>query len=116
MQKPLGPQAIKHLETCGYSAQKIAKLSGDTRLFHDMNLFGDNIADEFQLMQKEFGVDFNTFHFSKYFPSEVGYDWEHFVLLFLRGTRWAKKAKDKYPPITLDMIEQTISQKKWTFD
>lgn len=111
---PLGPRTTQYLKRCGYSDAQIARFNGETRLFHDVGLFGDSAADELDILAKEYDVDFSKFHFQKYFPVEFG--WDPFVLTFLRTTSLAGRIRNRYPPVTFDMIEEVIAQKKWIFD
>jgi len=99
---------------CGYRDDQIQNFNADTRLLQDRRLFGDNAHDELRVLEKQYGVDFSDFSFDKYFPGNFG--WDHFVLTFLPRTQIAKKIVDRYPPITLAMIEKLIAEKKWTFE
>jgi hypothetical protein len=115
MTKPVRPLTKRYLERCGYSPEVIAGFTGDTRLFQDIGLFGGNAYDELRLLERDFEVDFSSFPFQKYFVTEK-WGLDHFALVFLPMSNWASRVKEKYPPITLDMVEQVIAQKRWIFD
>jgi hypothetical protein len=113
MTEPLGPLTTRWLKCCGYSDAQIAGFNNETRLFHDLDLYGDNALDELEFLANDFGVDFSDFHFDRYFPGNFGRD--PFVLTLFKPSRFAAAIREKYPPVTMDMIEKTITQKKWTF-
>jgi hypothetical protein len=110
----VGPLTIQYLQRCGYSEKQTARFDGGTRLLQDVGLFGDNAYDELELLAKEYGVDFSGFDIQKYFPGNFGR--EPFVLTFLPSSTWADRVRKRYPPITFDMIESVIANKKWIFD
>ena len=110
----VGPLTTNYLLRCGYQPDHIAGFSGNTRLLHDMGLFGDDANEELSVLTNDFQVDLSKFHFRKYFPGETG--WDHFILTFLKNTRLGRRVMDSYPPITLDMIEEVMDKKKWVFD
>ena len=115
--KPVGELASVYLKKCGYTDAKIGSWTSETRLLHDIGLSGDDVLDEFKILQDEFGVDLSDFEFNKYFPSELSTD---AFLLILRPLLRAVGLQrivihifDKYSEFTLGMIESTIRQKKW---
>lgn len=110
----ISEDVVRHLVRCGYSREKISTFNGETRLFQDIGLFGDNAFDELILLEKEFGVDFSGFEFSKYFPGNFG--WDALILRTFWNSTWANRVKQNYKPITLNMLGEVIRQKKWMFD
>ena len=115
--KPVGELASAYLKKCGYSDAKIDSWTGETRLLHDIGLSGDNVLDEFKILQDQFGVDLSGFEFKKYFPSELSTE---AFLLALRPLLCAVGLQrivihicDRYPEVTLEMIESAIRQRKW---
>lgn len=110
----LGTLVKSFLLSCGYREEKISKYSGETRLLHDMGVYGDDAKEDCEILQRRFGVDLSTFPLFKYFPSEFGFD--STIIVLLGWTRLGDSIKNKYPPVTLDMLEQTMQAKKWTFD
>ena len=124
----LGPVIISFLKKARFSAKEITLLTYDTRLLHDLHLFGDTAEDVLEVLQREFNVDMSPFQFNKYFPAEFSKDVEYIdklnILLFFKLNVIASKyfviIKEKvdeiyrnYPPITLGMIEMSIMEKKW---
>jgi hypothetical protein len=118
--KPVGELTLAYLKRCGYSAAKIDSWTSETRLLHDLGLCGDDILDEFKILQDEFGVDLSEFDFKKYFPSEPSMD-AYFITIrrLLRAVGLGKvvnRVCGKYPAVSLGKIESTISQRKWISD
>jgi len=115
--KAAPPLITEHLTRHGFDVAwgyKVTKFTGDTRFFHDIGSYGDNAVDDLTLIQKEFEVDFSPLPFKKYFPGAFG--WEPLVLTVSWNSAWASRIKEKYSPITLDMLEEAIHQRKWIFD
>lgn len=46
-------------------------LSPATALFHDLSLAGDDAAELFETMHRDFGTHFDGFDFPAYFPDET---------------------------------------------
>lgn len=124
----LGPTIICFLKKARFSEKEIALLTYDTRLFHDLDLFGDTAEDVLEILQREFNVDMSSFNFDKYFPAEFSKDVKYIdklnTLLFFKLNAIARKhflsIKEKvdeiyvnYHPITLRMIEMSIMEKRW---
>lgn len=126
--KPVGELTSEYLKKCGYSAAKIDSWTSNTRLLHDLDLCGDDILDEFKILQDNFGVDLSDFEFKKYFPSELSKD-AYLIsarrLLHTIGLhkiadylykRIVDRIYDKYSEVSLGLIEATIRQRKWISD
>jgi hypothetical protein len=111
MTPPVGHLTARYLARCGYKPEQIKEWSGCTRLLQDIGLTGDNAWDEFTLMHKEFGVDLTHFAMDRYFPSELSSD--SLILNFLWRTPLAERVRQKYPEITLEMIERVLTVKAW---
>lgn len=111
METSVGPLTTMYLERCGYTEGQIGRWDGETRLLQDIGLAGDNAWDEFSLMRQEFGVDLTGFEMDTYFPSELS--WETLMVSLFWWTKVAHRIKDKYPPITLAMIERVLVTKRW---
>ncbi|QLR79678.1 DUF1493 family protein [Citrobacter freundii] len=124
----LGPVILAFLRAARFSEKEIVTCKYSTRLFHDLNLFGDTAEDVLELLKSEFGVNMSQFKFYKYFPKEFSKDVNYIdtldvILLFRLNflfkkyyTVLRKKVKcvyKKYLPVTLCMIEASIKEKKW---
>ncbi|MFJ4143844.1 hypothetical protein [Pseudomonas sp. NPDC089734] len=126
--KPVGELTTMYLKKCGYSVEKIDSWTSETRLLHDLGLCGDDILDEFKILQDEFGVDLSDFEFKEYFPSELSKDacvisvhrLLHMVGLHKIADCAYKKVVgrtcSKYAEVSFGMIESTLRQKRWIPD
>jgi hypothetical protein len=77
-------------------------------------LAGDSAREEFETLRREFGVDLTNFNLAKYFPSELSND--TFIATLFGWIKFGQRVRQKYPPITLSMIEEVLSCKTWKFD
>lgn len=111
---PVGPLTTEYLRRRGYKREQINRFTGETRLFQDIGLYGDNADDDLRALEQEFKVDLSSFPFHRYFPGETGL--HHFILTFFWRTKWGENVRQKYPPLTLDMIEESMNKKRWAFD
>ena len=120
MTEPIGELTRAFLVAYGYSPQRISRMNAETRLFHDLGLYGDDIEEMFEVMQSRFEVNLSTMPLAKYFPGEFQHRW---LSVFSPLAPWFWKMRfavqwrdDRYPPITLAMIERTLKEKRWMFD
>ncbi|HAT2607830.1 TPA: DUF1493 family protein [Kluyvera intermedia] len=126
--RPLGSIIIDFLKKARFTEKEIALLTYDTRLFHDLELFGDTAEDILEILPREFYVDMSSFQFNTYFPDEFSKNVKCIdrlnTLLFFKLNTIAreyfistKKKVDEiygnYHPITLRMIEISIMEKRW---
>jgi Protein of unknown function (DUF1493) len=110
----LSHQTQAYLKTCGYSDKSIAKFTLETRLWHDLQVYGDIAESYLECLHNRFEVDLSAFEFEKYFPVE-----------FLGKTRLSAvlismvpffsdylRHRMEFAPLTLGMIEDAITHKK----
>ncbi|EDT2963577.1 TPA: DUF1493 family protein [Salmonella enterica] len=124
----LGAIILEFLRVARFSEKEIATYTYDTRLFHDLNLFGDTAEDVFEILHETFNVELTGFTFDEYFPVEFSEDVACMdnleILLFFRLnfilknvcknlTRKVDEIHDKYKPITLYMVEESIKKRRW---
>ncbi len=90
------------IEYCPY------EINIETRIFHDLFLYGDD-ADEFLVEYKNrYSVDFSKFDFNMYFPSEGDIIFPFFIIKFFRldiGTYKELKVKDLVEAVKVGFIE-----------
>lgn len=86
----------------------------ETRLHHDLRLYGDEALDYLEVLAKEFKVDLSGFDFDRYFPREFPGD-SFLERELFSICRWLYKLKRKrgYEPITLAMVDEAITKKTW---
>lgn len=75
----MNPDLLKLLNE--YCSQNV-EISGHTRIYQDLKIYGEEASEFLSVYQKRFGVKLDDFIFEKYFPYE-GY--EH--LFFIRWIR-----------------------------
>lgn len=124
----LGAVILEFLRVARFSDKEIATFTYDTRLFHDLNLFGDTAEDIFEILHEVFNVELTSFIFDEYFPVEFSEDVACIdnlgIFLFFRLdlilknvfkklTRKVDEIHDKYKPITLHMVEESIKKGRW---
>lgn len=116
----VGDRTVAYLERCGYTAQKINLWTSETRILHDLGLCGDDVSDEFAILNREFGVDLSGLEMAKYFPSEHSVD--AFIISLRRPLRavglgqLVNRVLGKYSPLTLGMIEAALLHQRWNPD
>ena len=110
----LPPKVVEWLIACEYPQGLIDRYRTETRLVQDIEIVGNALEEQLQVLRDVFHVDFSGVSFAKYFPSPLGMD--ALVISVLPRSSWAKKILERYPPITLGMIDEAIGNKKWMFD
>lgn len=118
--RSVGNRAVAYLLRCGYTPEKINSWTSETRLLHDLGLCGDDVSDEFAILNGEFGVDLSGLELTKYFPSEHSAD--AFIITLRRPLRavgigqLVDRVFRKYPALTLGMIDAALSHQRWIAD
>lgn len=110
----LPPAVIKWLEACRYPRELIERYHPQTRLVQDIGIVGHALEEQLQVLQDTFHVDFSGASVGRYFPSPLGMD--ALVISILPRSNWAKRVLERYPPITLGMIDEAIKNRKWVFE
>jgi hypothetical protein len=104
-----------YLRELGYSERHIDRLRMDTRLFHDLGLYGDSAEEDMEILQTKFGVDMAGFKFGEYFPPqfEGRTRLEAIVFYFIPLLAWRRRQRSTYMPLTLQMIERSMRAGRW---
>ena len=105
-----------YLKICGCSDRKLRKISTQTRLYHDLGIYGDIAEIYMETLEEDFSVDMSEFDFYEYFPPEFAGKtiFESYILSVIPVLRWyLEKRQNKYIPITLEMIETSMEQGFW---
>jgi hypothetical protein len=76
------------------SKERIAQCTNDTRLYHDLGIYGDDAEFFFLDLEKKHHVNLKNFNIDKYFPAEFG------------------SKKLDYPPFTIGMLDEMIHTKQ----
>lgn len=74
----------------------------EVRIYHDLNIYGDDATDFLKKFSKAFEVDIANFNYSDYFPSEG--DW--ILPSLIRMLTF--QSKIKYKELTIEMLLQSI--------
>lgn len=87
-----------------------------TRLFHDLRIYGEGAEDCLEVLVTKFGVDLSGFPFNEYFPPE----WpegnslpERILLRVLPGIEHFYRKPATFTPLPLSRIDALIHSKKW---
>jgi hypothetical protein len=108
-------KVYQYLKELGYSERHIDGLRMDSRLFHDLGLYGDSAEEDMEILQTKFGVDMASFKFGDYFPSqfEGRTKLETIIFYFIPLLAWWRRRRTSYVPLTLQMIERSMRAGRW---
>lgn len=114
MKKELSAEFLNYLALCGLSKKKIAQCTPDTRMYHDLDLYGEMAEDFLYVLIDDYQVDMSGLDFDRFFPPEflscgfpsLGYP---AILPFPMIAR--KRAS--YQPLTLAMLDKVMQTKRW---
>ena len=103
------------LNALGYSERKIARWTMETRLYHDLGLYGDSAIEDMDFLAARFSVDMSNFVFDYYFPPQFeGRNRVEAVLFnsipFLHRILRRRRA---YRPLTIRMIDEAMKVGFW---
>jgi hypothetical protein len=107
----LPPKVVEWLVACEYPQALIDRYGVQTRLVQDIGIIGHTLEQQLQILREVFHVDFGETSFANYFPSQLG--WEAVVISMWPRSSWARRILERYPPITLGMVDEAIRNKKW---
>lgn len=105
----------EYLKHCGLSKKKIAQCTPDTRMYHDLDIYGDIAEAYIEVLIDKYHVDMTGFDFYTFFPPEtfatnIFTGIYHSMVPFV-NTRARKQGI--YQPLTLAMIENLLYTKIW---
>jgi hypothetical protein len=105
----------EYLRRCGLPERKLAECNEDTRMYHDLGLYGDVAEAYIDVLANVYGIDLTDFQFEKFFPREFqGETALGRVLLWLIPfASTASRRGNRYRPLTLAMIERAMRSKRW---
>ena len=96
------------LRQWGITEQQSSRLTPDSCLVNDLRIKGDDLCDFIELMGRVYEVDFSTFEFDNYSPSEgelLSFG-DFFRSIFMRP-------KPRYRRLPLSVISESIALKRW---
>jgi len=83
------------------------EIFGDTRLFHDLNIWGDDAYEFLTIIQKRHVIDFDGFDFRAYFKQEG------ITLPGLEKDGPLGPGPRIKKPLTINHLVQVCKQQKW---
>lgn len=104
---------VEILRNAGISNKAIERSTLQSRLYHDIGLFGDTAWWFVEELAKE--VDMSQFCFERYFPPEF-YGESFAARLFFWLVPFAsliRRRRESYEPVTLGMILRSLEEGKW---
>lgn len=112
----ISSEILDYLRRCGISEKDILQSTRDTRLFHDLNIYGDVAEACVETLELEYSVDMSSFEFDRYFPSEyIG------ETPFKRVANWffpllgrRRRMTTYFEPIRLSDLEMVIERRSWS--
>jgi Protein of unknown function (DUF1493) len=115
MASELSTELREYLKHCGLSIGKIARCNGSTRMYDDLDLYGDIAEGCMELLAKDYRVDLSGFEFEKFFPPEfVGKNMlTGFLLQVVPFAGKLARQGNEYLPLTLEMIDGAMRARKW---
>jgi hypothetical protein len=115
MASELSIELREYLKRCGLSKRKIAQCSGNTRMYHDLGLYGDIAEAYMEVLADHYHVDLSGFEFDKFFPPEfAGKNTLIGALLsIVPFAGYVTRQRGEYLPLTLEMIESVMRAKQW---
>lgn len=116
MSEAINPEVVKYLRLCGVSERSILQSTKDTRLYHDLNIYGD-IAETFvEVLESDYSVDLTNFVFDRYFPKEYIGDTtlQAFIYQIVPFLGKRKRNARNYEPIRLSDLQIIIRDKSWS--
>jgi len=96
--------------TVGGDVHELKKLKLETRLLQDLGLDGDDFLDLIWSLSNEYGCDVSKFESSRYCHSEADFAFPNFIIRYLKNI---VNRQDGFEPVTLAMIAEALSSKRW---
>lgn len=111
----LSVELREFLKRCGLSERKIALCNGNTRMYHDLGLYGDIAEAYMEELADHHHVDLSGFEFDKFFPPEFagGNGLLGGLISILPFAGYIARQRGEYLPLTLTMIDSVMRAKQW---
>lgn len=111
----MSPRVFEFLDHCGVPPRKLDGCSSDTRMFHDLGIYGDIATSCMDALVQEYEVDLDGFQFDDYFPPEYpGSNWLSRILLWLvPGAAVMAHRRESYKPFRLENLDCILQTKRW---
>jgi hypothetical protein len=115
MGNELSTELREYLMHCGLSDSKLDKCNAGTRLYHDLDIYGDIAEAYMEVLVDRYHVDMTGFEFDKFFPQEfAGKNALTRALLWIAPFAGnVARQRSEYQPLTLNRLDQVIHIKRW---
>jgi hypothetical protein len=115
MASDLSVELREYLKRCGLSERKIARCNGQTRMYHDLGLYGDIAEACMEELSRHYQVDLSGFEFDKFFPPEFAgkNGFLGALLSILPFAGYVARQRNEYLPLTLRMMDKVMHAKQW---
>lgn len=112
----LPPEVVALLQNSGVSLREIQAATLETRVHHDLGLYGDTawwFVEELENL-----IDMSKFDFDLYFPPEfLGKGLiSGFVMSFVPFAHWLHRKNKHYKPLSLKRVAKCMKQGFWSED
>ena len=106
---------VDFLELGGVRRSTIQGCDLNTRLFHELAIYGEAAEDCMKVLEDVYHVDMTNFDFDTFFPSEFPgkTSLTQALLWHIPFARYFLERGSMYEPLTLAMIETIIRSKQW---
>lgn len=106
---------ISYLRQCGLSSARADACNFETRLYHDLGVYGDEAQGYVDELKNGNNVDMSKFVFDDYFPQEIPATTIWGALICQLFPSRAKLLRDRlaYAPLPLRLIDQAIRRGQW---
>lgn len=95
----------------GHPKSEVDTWTRETRLYHDLDWWGDSLDEDLGAIFRHFNVDYSAFPHSGGCPALGSFD--GLIVGLFGWTDWGAKVRNKYWPITFGMIENAIARGRW---
>ena len=105
----LSAELREYLKRCGQPEREIAQYNGDTRMFHDLDIYGDIAEGFMEELRDHYHVDLFGFEFWKFFPDEFLVTNNFFERIFFTFVPFAQdivraRQRDKHLSLVVERI------------
>ncbi|GHT99893.1 hypothetical protein FACS1894154_07900 [Betaproteobacteria bacterium] len=107
----------EYIKLCGLNESKIDKFGVHVRMYHDLGVYGNAALSCLEILKSRFQVDLSDFQFDRFFPRECVKSrmLAHVLRIPLVGALVKVRLRDKYLPLSLDMIDDAIRERRWNY-
>lgn len=111
----LSSDLVEYLELCGMPRRVVARCKSETRMYHDLGIYGDIAEAYIDVLGSKYSVDLAGFEFDKFFPPEVlGRSLLANVFFsFVPFSGQIVRRRGQWLPLTLGRIDSAIRLKRW---